>query len=1004
MKTIKSLLLGGLLVITGALCFACGDSSSDGDSSTPPTSVEATTADYKIEYYFEAADGYEVDESKTETKQGTVGKTVTTTAPAFEGYIYEADHKGNILRGKVAADGSLVLKVYYCQDYTGRVVFDTDIGDTFDVIKGEDTPLDITVLVDGEPVTAGVTYSNSYKVISVNDEGVVTAKMRGESDLTVAYKNVSKTFKVTVYDGFIDSEEDWWAIYDHLGYWYKFTSDIVLTENTVAHFTKPAEGENPEVPGYLDNRVFEGVLDGGGHTLTYDSARLFNWVSGNDTVIRNITLNASNGFYWGSTIAYGMDQGARAENVTVNASFNALGCFRAFLTGTGEFWIQLGGDDGVYGNGGMFGMIDNATVENCKVSVDLTALEGQDGFAAANFGGIAYSGSSNAVVKNCTVYSSHEGVSAVVQDKGGLSVRDCTVSLMEKAAYNVEYYLEGEDGFVKSDEHSYTAEGYVGRTVAEQPKSIIGYAYDGANVANVLSGEIGKDAPLTLKLYYVKTDVVFTTETPKAFEVAVGSTKDLAVTVSANGEEITEGIVYKTSNASIATVENGVVTPLKGGTVTVTVEYAGASTSFDVTVWTKLVANESDWWSMYESADALSGYYKLVNDITLTKQSVTFANAETGYQTAYEFRGLIDGDGKTLTYTGAKLFNHLNTGTIKNITLNAGEGYYWGMTIAFHITDATIENVNITAKVSRNNTYQFAGGNFIEAQGAGIIGVWVTRTTIKNCTVDVTLTGDASASYYSAIAYALDTSTVNNVQITSNVEMTLFKTENGTNEITDSAVKVEVKEEEPSAVVEIATEEDWWGIYASEETLAKEYKLVNDITLTKQSTTFSDPDNGYQKAYTFTGVIDGNGKTLTYFGAKLFNSLTGTIKNITLDAGEGYYWGMAIAFHITNATIENVNITAKVSRNNTYQFAGGNFIEAQGAGIIGVWVTSTTIKNCNVNVTLTGDASASYYSGVCYELNNSVLENVQVTSNVEMTLFKSKGGTNTVTNSAATVA
>lgn len=74
------------------------------------------TANYTVEHWFENLEtgSYVKDESKTESKQGTVDTMVAAIAlNATEGYEKDSQHENSNEVGTVKADGSLTLKVYY---------------------------------------------------------------------------------------------------------------------------------------------------------------------------------------------------------------------------------------------------------------------------------------------------------------------------------------------------------------------------------------------------------------------------------------------------------------------------------------------------------------------------------------------------------------------------------------------------------------------------------------------------------------------------------------------------------------------------------------------------------------------------------------------------------------------------------------------------------------------------------------------------------------------------
>ncbi len=725
----KLLTMLGSFICVCAMIFAAACTPEDPGTDQPGDTPE--TATYKTEYYLEGDDGnYALSAEHGETLTGDVGSTVTIDRKEIEGYVFESSNPNNVVRGTVAADGSLVLKAYYSLDYTGKVTFVSEYEDNVvDILKDSETQLEVKVMVNGEEMTEGVTYESSDPYVSIDENGMMEGRMRGESDITVTYKNVSETFHATVYDAFIDSEEDWWAVYDHLSYWYKFTDDVTLTDGgQVEHFTVADDPDTPDVNeavnGYEVNHSFTGLIDGGGHTLTWQGSRLFHWLAG--ATIRNITLDASNGFYWGSVIAFSMEGGSLIENVTVNVAFNTAVCMRA---ATPSLWIKCGGNEGKTGNGGMFGVIYASTVRNCTVNMDLSGITDRapDG-QPVSIGGIAYQAENGCVIDQCTVICADEAVTKMVEyDVSGTIVTDCEVVRPEMAQYKVEYYL---DGAIDSS-RTQTLEAEVGETVTVTPAAIAGYAFDEDNENNVLSGTVAADDSLVLKVYYTKSDITFETDTPAAFEMEAGVKQTLEVTVKEGDTVVSEGITYSSEDEAIAKVSaTGEVTAVKGGTVTVTVSYAGASKEFEVTVWDGYIAEE-------------------------------------------------DGDGHTLTYNagvdGSRLF-YLVTGTIQNITLNAGEGFYLGSAVAFQLTNATIKDVTVTATFNRNDTSQIAGGVTLAAPGSGGLAVWISNSTVENCTINLTLSGDATAAYYAGIAYDIAGSTLTDVTVKCATQLDLYKT------------------------------------------------------------------------------------------------------------------------------------------------------------------------------------------------------------------------------------
>ncbi|WP_215701075.1 hypothetical protein, partial [Clostridium sp. MCC353] len=76
--------------------------------------------EYKVEYYYENAGVYADTTEEYTKKTGTTGTLAEVTAsdkiPSKEGYVYDGE-AGNVLSGTIAGDGSLVLKVYFKQQF-----------------------------------------------------------------------------------------------------------------------------------------------------------------------------------------------------------------------------------------------------------------------------------------------------------------------------------------------------------------------------------------------------------------------------------------------------------------------------------------------------------------------------------------------------------------------------------------------------------------------------------------------------------------------------------------------------------------------------------------------------------------------------------------------------------------------------------------------------------------------------------------------------------------------
>ena len=74
------------------------------------------SAGYKVEHYGESLDGTDYVLIETENLSATTGTTVNAFDRDLAGFTYDSSNSGNDTSGTVAADGSLVLKLYYTRN------------------------------------------------------------------------------------------------------------------------------------------------------------------------------------------------------------------------------------------------------------------------------------------------------------------------------------------------------------------------------------------------------------------------------------------------------------------------------------------------------------------------------------------------------------------------------------------------------------------------------------------------------------------------------------------------------------------------------------------------------------------------------------------------------------------------------------------------------------------------------------------------------------------------
>jgi len=115
---------------------------------------EASGIAYTVAVYKMGVDGT-YGAPANETKYGKTNAQVTASTTAPDGFTYDAGHEGEVISGTVAADGSLVLKVYFKRNqYT--VTYDTGDGSAVAPVTGY---LGAAVPAPTAPIRTGYTFS-----------------------------------------------------------------------------------------------------------------------------------------------------------------------------------------------------------------------------------------------------------------------------------------------------------------------------------------------------------------------------------------------------------------------------------------------------------------------------------------------------------------------------------------------------------------------------------------------------------------------------------------------------------------------------------------------------------------------------------------------------------------------------------------------------------------------------------------------------------------------------
>ena len=174
---------------------------------------------------------------------------------------------------------------------------------------------------------------------------------------------------------------------------------------------------------------------------------------------------------------------------------------------------------------------------------------------------------------------------------------------------------------------------------------------------------------------------------------------------------------------------------------------------------------------------------------------------------------------------------------------------------------------------------------------------------------------------------------------------------------------------------ELKTTSDFLAIAKSDVSRKKEYILVNDLDFTNIDRIGSPIVSGV-----FSGSIDGNGHTISNAKDVLFNSITGTVKNIKVENSvvtSGSAKGI-FANSIQNGTIEGISINHSSIVNNTNQVGG----------LSGVITSSTINKISLTDITV---KSNNTIGGLAGQINSTSVSNILVTGTITGTASHSLG-------------
>ncbi len=215
---------------------------------------------YTVEHYMQneaGLDEYTRNDSMTENLTGTTGATAAASGKNVEGYVFDTDNSRNVISGTIAADGSLVLKLYYKVDANGNGIPDDeeDFIITFDSNGGSEIPSQTlhygsTIVKPADPVKQGYVFVHWIRGRGGFD---FSTPVTGELTLVAVWKAAEDTlYTVEHYVQVTAGTND-------------YTKDFTQSEHLTGTTDETATAEPKTINGYVfdagnENNVLSGTI------------------------------------------------------------------------------------------------------------------------------------------------------------------------------------------------------------------------------------------------------------------------------------------------------------------------------------------------------------------------------------------------------------------------------------------------------------------------------------------------------------------------------------------------------------------------------------------------------------------------------------------------------------------------------------------------------------------------------------------------------------------------
>ena len=198
-----------------------------------------TDAQYKVEYYLQNDDGtFPAKAYSTDNFTAMVGEWVGALKKQFDGYTRDDNYIGTVGSGRVLADGSLTLKLYYTKDsaaaptYTIKYYLQDSDGEGYtleETYKGAGP--------DGAKVTAPQKKFEGYTFNSAAPGTLTTGNIAGDDSLVLELYYDKSADTAYAVEHYLQGQNGVYALKERANFEGTTGAEVTATPNTYAGYT-----------------------------------------------------------------------------------------------------------------------------------------------------------------------------------------------------------------------------------------------------------------------------------------------------------------------------------------------------------------------------------------------------------------------------------------------------------------------------------------------------------------------------------------------------------------------------------------------------------------------------------------------------------------------------------------------------------------------------------------------------------------------------------------------